>query len=229
MPEAIALGLGAAALTAAVAVRVRRAQRSRAAARAAYFDSCLPLLEEAEGRLEPTGFPRVTGTWRGRPLDLRALPDTLTFRKLPALWLMVTLPTPMPVGATLDILRRPTGGEVFSAFHRLPVAIATPPDLPADAGLRTDDPTGLPPGQILAGQLTVLSDDRAKELVISPRGLRLVWLAEEADRSRYLLFRDAEMGQAPLDPGVVAPLLDWLATIAETLDIAMNGRRDSAA
>jgi hypothetical protein len=231
MPEPIAVGLSlaAAALGTGITVRVRGAGRARAAARAAYLDACLPLFERAERRLEPTGFPRLTGNWHGRPFDLRALPDTLTFRKLPALWLMVTLPAPMPVGATLDILRRPTGGEVFSAFDRLPVAIAPPPGLPADAALHTDDPTGLPPEELLAPHLPALSDDRAKELVISPRGLRLVWLAEEADRSRYLLFRDAEMGQAPLAPGVVTPLLARLAALAADLDLAATARRDAAA
>jgi hypothetical protein len=230
VPDAIAIGLGlaAAALGAGITVRVRDAGRSRAAARAAYLDACLPLLERAERRLEPTGFPRLTGAWHGRPFDLRALPDTLTFRKLPALWLMVTLPAPMPVAATLDILRRPTGGEVFSAFDRLPVAVATPPGLPPDAALRSDDPAGLPPAEVLAPHLAALSDDRAKELVISPRGLRLVWLAEEADRGRYLLFRDAEMGQSPLAAGVVTPLLARLAALAADLDVAATGRRDAA-
>lgn len=231
MPDAIAMGLGlvAATLAAGVTARVRSAGRRRAAAQAAYFDACLPLFERAEKRFDPTGFPRLSGTWQGQPFQLRVLPDTLTFRKLPALWLMVTLPAPMPVSATLDILRRPTGGEIFSDFDRLPAPVAQPPGLPADAGLRSDDPAGLPSESLLAPHLSVLSDDLAKELVISPRGLRLVWLAEQADRGRYLLFRDAEMGQRPLESDVIAPLLARLAALAADLEVTGTGRRNAAA
>ncbi len=60
--------------------------------------------------------------------------------------------------------------------------------------------------------------------MISPKGLRLVILAEEADRGRYLLFRDAEMGRDPLDParvsGLLVTLLALKATIFATKDAA---------
>ena len=38
-------------------------------------------------------------------------------------------------------------------------------------------------------------------------------LAEEADRGRYLIFREAEMGRTPLPPARLEPLLDRLAAI----------------
>ena len=57
----------------------------------------------------------------------------------------------------------------------------------------------------MAAQAALFADPLVKELVISPKGLRLVILAEEADRGRYLLFRDAEMGRMPLDPTGFCP------------------------
>ena len=60
---------------------------------------------------------------------------------------------------------------------------------------------------------TCFQDPRVKELVLSPKGLRIVILAEEADRSRYLIFREAEMGRTPLPPARLEPLLDRLAAI----------------
>ena len=70
---------------------------------------------------------------------------------------------------------------------------------------------------MLAEAVARLGEGRLKELVLSPRGLRLAWLAEEADRGRYLLFRDAEMGREPIDPAAVAPLLDALLDLRAAL------------
>jgi hypothetical protein len=42
-----------------------------------------------------------------------------------------------------------------------------------------------------------------------------VILAEEADRGRYLIFREAEMGMTPLAPARLSPLLDRLRAIRE--------------
>jgi hypothetical protein len=56
-----------------------------------------------------------------------------------------------------------------------------------------------------------------KEAVLSPKGLRLTWLCEEAHRGRYLIFRDAEMGLAPLAPETLQPLLDALLSLRAAL------------
>ena len=205
------LGIGAVRL-------VRRGAQGRAAARAGYFDAVKPLFTGGLKAIAPHGFARLSASYRGQPFDLQALPDTLTFRKLPALWLMVTLPAPMPVRATFDLMMRPGGGETFSHFARLPVQVAPPAFCPPEAQIRTDDGAGLPPEAVLRRHLGLFALDRAKELVISPRGLRIVWLAEEADRTRYLMFRDAEMGTVPLAPEVLQPLLDCLIALRADLD-----------
>ena len=61
----------------------------------------------------------------------------------------------------------------------------------------------------------MFDDPKVKELVLSPKGLRIVLLAEEADRGRYLIFRDAEMGQTPLAPARLSPILDRLAALRQ--------------
>lgn len=213
------IGPGALILLAGIgAVRlVWRGARRRAAARAGYFDAVKPLFTGAVRAIAPHGFARLSAGYRDQPFDLQALPDTLTFRKLPALWLMVTLPAPMPVRATLDLMMRPGGGETFSHFARLPVQVVPPAVCPPDAQIRTDDIAALPPEAVLRRHLGLFTDGRAKELVISPRGLRIVWLAEEADRTRYLMFRDAEMGAIPLAPELLQPLLDHLIALQADL------------
>ena len=159
----------------------------------------------------------MAGTVGGARVDLRVVPDTLTTRKLPALWLLVTLTEPIPIGATWHLMLRPRGTETFSAFDRLPHALAPPPGLPADCAVRTDALQGAPPN-LLVPILERLGADRLKEVVLSPKGLRITWLVEEAHRGRYLIFRDAEMGADPLPPETLAPILAALLDLRAVLD-----------
>ena len=213
MSPLIPLGLALAALGLWLALRLIRETRARNASRAGYFGAVKPLFDGGETRLQPTGFPRMTGRRDGLAFDLQAIPDTLTFRKLPALWVLVTLPEALPVQATLDLLARPSGNEPFTRFATLPQSLPTPPDLPKEIAIRSDDATRIPPPDLLARHADLFGDPRVKELVLSPKGLRIVILAEEADRSRYLIFREAEMGRTPLAPARLQPVLDRLAAI----------------
>lgn len=213
MSPLIPLGLALAALGAWLAFRLIRESRARTRARASYFDAVKSLFDGGETRVQPTGFPRMTGRREGLAFDLQAIPDTLTFRKLPALWVLATLPEALPLDATLDLMARPSGNEPFTKFATLPQSLPTPPDLPKEIAIRTDDAPRLPPPELIAAHAGLFQDPRVKELVLSPKGLRIVILAEEADRGRYLIFREAEMGRTPLPPSRLEPLLDRLAAI----------------
>lgn len=215
MSPLIPLALACAALGLWLALRLIRESRTRARARAAYFDAVKPLFEGGETRVQPTGFPRMTGRRDGLAFDLQAVPDTLTFRKLPALWVLITLPEPLPLHATLNLMARPSGNEPFTKFTTLPQSLPTPPKLPKDIAVRTDDATRIPPPDLIAAHADLFQDPRVKELVLSPKGLRIVILAEEADRGRYLIFREAEMGRIPLPPARLKPLLDRLTALRQ--------------
>lgn len=194
-----------------LAVHGGSANRSRERARRCYFDTCAGWLDQCHFERRASGFSRLSGTYRGNVIDLQAVPDTLTFRKLPALWVLVTLPGPVPAHARLNLMLRPTGQEPFSTFGRLPHDLAVPAGFPPDCAMRTDDPKAVIPAELLRPHLALFDDASVKELVISPNGLRVVLLAEEADRARYLVYRDAEMGRTPLAPerieGVVGRLV----------------------
>lgn len=206
----IAIGLG-------IAARLRAQSAKRFAARGQYFAAVKPLFDAPIVALAPTGFPRLSGHYRGALFDLQVVPDTLTYRKLPALWLLVTLIEPTPARATLDVMLRPRGVEPFSNFRDLAVQIATPAGFPEDCAIRSDSPEAAPPADFVLAHLARLNPDLLKELVISPKGLRLVWLAEEADRTRYLAFRDAEMGKVPLPPARLELLLAALLALRDDL------------
>lgn len=211
------IAIAAAGLLLWLSWRLFLAQRQRTASRAGYFDALHPLFDGVRTQVQPSGFPRTTGRRGPHRFDLQAVTDTLTFRKLPALWVMVSLPEPLPLAATLDILARPSRQEPFTRFATLPQMLPAPAGTPEGIALRTDDAAGLPPEGLVARHAAIFADPKVKELLISPKGLRLVILAEEADRGRYLLFRDAEMGAAPVSPARIAPLLESLLALRDDL------------
>lgn len=211
----LAAALGATALW--LAWTTFLAHKARQSARAGFFRAVEPLFDSVTTRIEPTGFARMAARQGDLAFDLQAIPDSLTFRKLPALWVMLTLPAPMPVQSTLDIMARPAGNEPFSHFARLSQSLPCPANLPDGTGLRSDDAAGVPPLDLIAPHLAVFTNPRVKELVISPKGLRLVILADEAERGRFLIFRDAEVGKTPLSPARLTPLIATLTALRNTL------------
>lgn len=194
-----------------------RQSRTRSERRAAFLDSCKALFSGGTKAIAETGFPRMAGTYKGHAFDLQVVPDTLNFRKLPALWVLVTLTEAQAVKGTLDIVLRPRGIEPFSNFSNLAVQIDIPPGFPEDCALRCDDPDTMPSVDMVRRHLALITHGAGKELVISPKGLRAVVMADEAQRSSYLLFRDSEMGLEPVQPEIVARLLDGLLALAEDL------------
>ena len=193
------------------------AARTRQTARAEFFTVVAPLFDRVTTRIEPTGFPRMTGHMGAHAFDLQAIPDSLTFRKLPTLWLMLTLPEPLPVSATLDIMVRPTGQEPFSRFPQLRHPLPCPAFLPEGSGVRSDNAAFVTPETLVARHAAIFDDPKVKELVISSKGLRLVILADEAERGRYLIFRDAEVGLVALSPARLRPLINTLTALRSDL------------
>lgn len=211
------IAIPAAALLLWLTWRLVRAQHGRRLSRAGYFDALHPLFDGVRTQIQPSGFPRMTGRRGPHGFDLQAVTDTLTFRKLPALWVMVSLPEPLPLAATLDIMARPSGQEPFTHFSTLPQMLPVPAGTPEGIALRSDNAAALPPEGLVARHAAIFADPKVKELLISPKGLRLVILAEEADRGRYLIFRDAEMGAMPVSPARIAPLLESLLALRDDL------------
>ncbi len=189
------------------------AATTRKAARASYFSASTSLLKNLRSQTQPTGFPRIAGRYRGLNFDLQALPDTLTFRKLPALWVMVTVTEPQPLSGETHIMARATGQESFSTYAQMPSEVNLPQGLPPDCTLRCTDRLALPSSETLTKIAHLFTDPRVKEAVLSPKGLRLVILAEEAERTAYLIFRDAELGRMPLPAQRLQSLLETLSDL----------------
>ena len=123
------------------------------------------------------------GSWNGRRVQVRTIVDTLATRKLPARWLSVSITEKVAVPGIFDMMMRPGSPTTFSNFDHLDHTLPPFPGL-ADRGGGADGPTrrALPAATIIAGHLDVFAEGRAKELLITPNGVRIVWLLAEADR-----------------------------------------------
>ncbi|ANM11737.1 MULTISPECIES: hypothetical protein [unclassified Rhizobium] len=181
------------------------------------------LLDEAAAVLTSPRFglsadqhPVVSGSLAdGTAVTLDVFTDTMVTRRLPQLWLRVTLQDgiaqPWP---SVGILARPTGSEYYSAVHGLnewltPPATEVPVLMRGTAGAIDRQWHSLRHG--LAG---LVADPSVKEAVVTPRMVRVVVQAAEGERSAHLLLRQARFSVDTLPR----------PTIRQTLDMALELR-----
>jgi hypothetical protein len=196
----------------------RRDQQATAHRHATFFSACDGILDDAMLRPGTLGYPVLSGHWRGLAVEAEPIVDCLGVRKLPSLWLKVTVLAPVATAATLDLMMRPLGSEFFSPHDSLAHRIETPADWPERAILRSDDPAGLPPLHLLDAHVGLFEQGEAKELVVAPKGVRIVWQADEAERSDFLLLRQARFSKGPIDRQVLADIIARCAAIRDSLN-----------
>lgn len=204
----------------------RLARHSRTSARQAVEAATASVRAIVQGaRDAPNGTVGVTtwaGTWKGERVQVRTIIDTLATRKLPAFWLSVTVTEKVAVDATFDMMMRPAAPTSFSNFDNLPHTLRTPPDFPDGAVICSDKARAQLPLETIAGHLGVFTDGRAKELLVTRNGIRIVWLLAEADRVRYGVFRQAEFSGAALDPDLLEVLLGEISALRAAVNSSVR-------
>jgi hypothetical protein len=148
---------------------------------------------------ESFGSHILTGIYAGHQFEIKTITDTLNTRKLPSLWLMITLKNPIPIKHTLDMMLRPAGPSTFSNFDFLPVVIPTPFGFPEQAVLHSDEDQSPFDLNLLRPLLGFFKNPRAKEFLATPNGLRLVTQLGEAERGRYVVAREARFEGTSID------------------------------
>ena len=164
------------------------------------------------------GVVTFAGSWNGRRVQVRTIVDTLAIRKLPTRWLAVSVTEQVAVPGTFDMMMRPGSPTTFSNFDHLDHTLAKTAEFPAEAVVRTDRKGVRFPQDIIADHLDIFSEGRAKELLITPKGVRIVWLLAEAERARYGVFRQAEFGDVRLDPVLIERLLVSASAIRDAIN-----------
>ncbi len=210
--------LVALALAALLYRRYSVATQRRAEAGSLLFGDVLPLLDGGEllpG--EAAGTWKVVGEYRSETFQLQSVVDTLSTRKLPCLWLMVTLPKPHLVSATIDMMMRPSGPTTFSNFDFLGHTLQMPDGFPESAVIRSDTAGTIVPTKAIKPHLDLFITMRAKELLMSPKGLRIVVQIAEADRARYGVLREANFGETVIDLSLAKRVMDALIEMKNDL------------
>jgi len=202
----------------AVLVILHRRDRNRLRAqRAQFFDLCLDLLQSYRVTQDGPIYPLLSGRYRGHDVRLEPVIDNMAWRKVPVLWLKVTILQSNSCGGVLDLLMRPGGVEVYSPSAELHHHLALPAGWPEQALLCTDDPSSIPPLELITPHMPLFADPYMKELVVTSRGVRLVRMIWQASRLHYSVFREIRFEGIHLDPAVAKTLLDAAIDIADAL------------
>ncbi len=206
------------------------AQRSRRQAAAALVADAANVAQVMAGVVDissgTAGVSAWAGSWNGERAQVSTIVDTLATRKLPTRWISVSITEKVDVPGIFDMMMRPGSATTFSNFDLLAYTLPTPAGLPAEVVVRSDRAEASFPIASLTRHTDIFDDPRAKELLITPKGVRIVWLLGEADRVRYGVFRQADFGGSDrVDPALVEKLL----SSASRLRAAINEAEKQAA
>ncbi|WP_374653207.1 hypothetical protein [Dongia sp.] len=195
----------------------RRDRRRFEAERAMLFDDLRGLLAESELSRTPMSYPVLRGRYRGHRVVIDAVLDNLSVRKVPSLWLRVTLLADIPFAGSCDILARAHNVEFYAPSNSFDHALPLPADWPQHLTIKCDVPDAVPPQSLLQAHIGLFEDERVKELLVTPKGVRLVRQAAQASRAEYLVLRQSLFGPVVVPRGGVQDLLDRALALADTL------------
>jgi hypothetical protein len=193
--------------------------------RAAFFADCLHLFKTYRVVQDDIAYPVLTGTYKGHDVRLEPIVDHMAWRKLPVLWLKVSVLKPIPYQGVLDFLMRPLGIEFYSPTGHLDHRLKLPETWPQDAVLYTDDEEAIPPLELLAPTIALFADTDLKELVVTPKGVRLVCQVGQASRPHYAVFREIKFDDVDVNPTVIAARLDAAIALAQSLSAQRSLQR----
>lgn len=198
-----------------------RAQRGFSARRAAIFSDCHGLFEGAEVVHLGSDYPLLRGRYAGRRVLLQPLLDHVGYRKVPSLWLVITVDEPLPVDGSVDILFRPANIEFYSSIDTLPERIHLPAEWPEHHMARVGPPGWAPPLALMRDAIGEAGESLdLKELALSPRGVRMVVRICDVDRSQYMVLR----AMLPQVERIPADWLEYWVGVADRLADAVSSR-----
>ena len=173
------------------------------------FEDCLGVLDDARVISRGLNFPLFTGRRGGRPVRLEPVIDTLSMRTLPVLWLVVTVAGPRVGTGRLSVLARACGTEFYARHDEASDTVLMGPAWPGDLSVRADSPeTARQQPGLLEDIRQLMTDERVKQVVVSPESARVVWRCATADSATYRATRRVDLTGARADAPALAKVLD---------------------
>ncbi|HEV2501947.1 MAG TPA: hypothetical protein VGV39_02670 [Mesorhizobium sp.] len=222
-----ALALFAAVAVTALATVAIRDRRKLAEQRRSLLDQAANILGNSRIRLARDGFPMLDGNLSdGRRLRVELIADTLVCRRLPQLWLKLTLTEHSPQSRpSIGALSRPTGAEFYSLVHELAEWVS-PPQTDASILIRSDGTATAAEIERSSSIFTALLRNPAvKEAVITAKGVRLIRQAAEGDRGAHLLLRQVRFPIEAISPDLLRTAIAEAQLLSEALADADTKRK----
>ena len=202
-----------------LSIRALQDHRAALKLRHGLLNAAAGLFSDAKITLARDSFPVLAGRLPDRRrVTIELVADTMVFRRLPQLWLKVTLSEAAACRRpSIGALARPTGAEFYSIVHDMPEWM-TPPQTGASLLMRGD-------GRASAAQIISVSalfrslffDPGVKEAAITPRGVRLVRQASEGDRGAHLLLRQIRFPITEISQDLVRLAISEAESLSEVL------------
>jgi hypothetical protein len=197
--------------------------------RAQLFEDVRGLLTDAELTRAPGEYPKLRGRYGSHEVSIDAVVDHIAVRKLPSLWLRATILTAIPHRGTIDVMARAHNVEFYSPSGDLDHVLKLPAGWPDHLTVKTDDPDTMPPEEILTRHIPVFDDPRVKELLVTPRGVRIVRQAGQGSRAEYMVLRQALFGPVRIPREQLAGMLDAAVALGEELKASAQKTNGAAA
>ncbi len=202
---------------ATLAIKGWRDHSELLAVRGHMLDACAGLLADAKIAVGPDSFPTLTGRLDdGRKARVELIADTLVTRRLPQLWLRLTVVDKTPRRTfSIGALARATGAEFYSIVAELPDRIAMASELPLmvrgkQVTRRIEQLSGAALNRLFA-------DPQLKEAAVTPVGVRIVRQASQGDRASHLLLRQVRFAGGFVPRDALASAIEDAITIEQEI------------
>lgn len=203
-----------------LAALARKELRDDLRQRRALLDQAAGLLDNPRMTVGSDGYPRLSGQCAdGSRISLEVVADSLVPRRLPQLWLKLTLLAPETASRpSIGVLARPFGTEFYSRVLGLPDSIA--PSFATDFPLlmRGRGATEAVIQHTSGLFRTLFADPALKEIVITPRGAGTVRQIAEGDRGAHILYRQMRFPVKQVSAEFVSNALAELRLLNAALD-----------
>jgi hypothetical protein len=189
----------------------------RADATSRVFENCITLLQQAQQRLDKANLPILQGHYDGYNVSMSIVEDTLGWRKVPPLWLLIKVEAKVLSRGTLDYIVRPSNNEFYSPSWQWSGNLSIPSNWPAHAILKYQD-QAIDLALLDPFITQLFTDANMKELLVTPNLTRLTYMIKQAERGEYLIMRNAIYENTPISSQMVEVLLKQAIAIRRNIE-----------